>query len=59
MQQHKGFFSDFGKTVLMPGDTIVVPENLERIPYMRLAKDIADIVFKIATTAGVAFAVAL
>ncbi|MCF8077482.1 MAG: SLBB domain-containing protein [Desulfotignum sp.] len=59
MQQHKGFFSHFGKTVLMPGDTIVVPENLERIPYMRLAKDIADIVFKIATTAGVAFAVAL
>lgn len=40
----------------MPGDTIVVPENFDRIPYMRLVKDIADIMFKVATTAGVAIA---
>ncbi len=59
MTQHNGFFSKFGKTVLMPGDTVVVPENLERVPYLRLVKDIADIAFKIATTAGVAFAIAL
>lgn len=42
---------------LMPGDSIVVPEDFERIPYLRLTKDIADIVFKIATTAGIALAV--
>jgi hypothetical protein len=59
MHNQSGFFSNFDKTVLMPGDTIVVPENLERVPYMRLVKDIADIAFKIATTAGVAFAIAL
>jgi hypothetical protein len=40
----------------MPGDTLVVPENLERLSFLRLSKDIADIVFKIATTAGVAIA---
>ncbi len=52
-----GFFNNFMDYRLMPGDTIVVPENLERIPYLRLIKDISDIVFKIATTAGVAIAV--
>lgn len=42
---------------LMPGDTIVVPEDFERIPYLRIFRDIADIVFKIATTAGVVYAI--
>ena len=37
-------------------DTIVVPEKLDRIPYLLLARDISDILFKIATTAGVALA---
>jgi hypothetical protein len=41
----------------MPGDTVVVPEDLERVPYLRLIQNISDIVFKIATTAGVAIAV--
>lgn len=50
-------FSSFNSIKLMPGDTIVVPENLERLPYLRLVRDVSDIVFKIATTAGVAIAV--
>ena len=54
--QMSGMFSRFGKVELMPGDTIVVPENLERIPYLRMVKDITDIIFKIAVTAGVALA---
>ncbi len=41
---------------LMPGDTIVVPEDLEQVPYLRLVKDVTDILFKIATTAGVVVA---
>jgi hypothetical protein len=41
----------------MPGDTIVVPEDLDRIPTMRVIKDVADIVFKIATTAGIIWAI--
>ena len=56
--QTSGFFSDsFEDIPVMPGDTIVVPEDLERIPYLRLVKDISDIVFKIATTAGVVVAI--
>ncbi|MBT3387671.1 MAG: hypothetical protein HN417_07055 [Desulfobacula sp.] len=59
MSQNNGFFSKFVNTTLMPGDTIVVPENLERIGYLKLISDISDIVFKIATTAGVAVALSL
>jgi len=59
MSQNNKFFSKFTDTVLMPGDTIVVPENLERIGYLKLISDIADIVFKIATTAGVALAISM
>ncbi|GAB6888160.1 SLBB domain-containing protein [Desulfothermus okinawensis JCM 13304] len=55
-RQQVGFFSSFENYKPMPGDTIVVPENFERVPYLRLIKDISDIVFKIATTAGVAIA---
>ncbi len=49
-------FSRFSSYRLMPGDTLVVPEDFERVPYLRIVKDVADIVFKIATTAGVAIA---
>ncbi|WP_035240314.1 SLBB domain-containing protein [Desulfobacter vibrioformis] len=57
-QQAKGLFSsNFEDTVLMPGDTIVVPENLEKIPYLKLVTSITDIVFKIAVSAGIAFAI--
>jgi protein involved in polysaccharide export with SLBB domain len=38
---------------LEPGDTIVVPEKLEKIAWMRHIKDITQIMFQIATTAGV------
>lgn len=43
----------FLKSRLMPGDTIIVPEDLERVPYLKLISDVSDIVFKIATTAGI------
>jgi polysaccharide biosynthesis/export protein len=52
-----GALGRFESTKLMPGDTVVVPENLERVPYLRSVRDISDIVFKIATTAGIAIAV--
>ena len=42
---------------LMPGDTIVVPEDLDRIPTWKVIKDVTDIVFKIATSAGIVFAI--
>ncbi len=50
------FSSSFLNMRLMPGDTVVVPAKLERIPYLLVTRDIADILFKIATTAGVALA---
>jgi len=50
------FLTSFYKYKPMPGDTIVVPENFEKIPYLRLIKDITEIIFKIATTAGIAIA---
>lgn len=36
-----------------PGDTIVVPERLERIAWLREIKDITQILFQIAVTTGV------
>ena len=40
---------------LDPGDTIVVPEKLERIAWLKNIKDIASILGNIALTAGIAF----
>ncbi|MBC8413283.1 MAG: SLBB domain-containing protein [Nitrospira sp.] len=36
-----------------PGDTIVIPENLERIAWLREIKDFTQILYQIAVTAGV------
>jgi polysaccharide export outer membrane protein len=41
---------------LDPGDTIVVPEDLERIPWLKTVKDVATILGQIALTAGIVFA---
>ncbi len=38
-----------------PGDTIVVPEKLERIAWLREIKDFTQILYQIAVTAGVIF----
>jgi len=44
---------EIGLRDLEPGDTIVVPEKLERIAWMRNIKDITQILYQIATAAGV------
>jgi protein involved in polysaccharide export with SLBB domain len=41
------------EVALDPGDTIVVPEKLDRIAWIREVKDITQILFQIATAAGV------
>jgi len=46
-------FRSFEQSRLMPGDTIVVPEDVDKIPYLALVSNISDIFFKVATTAGV------
>ena len=47
---------EFGGQELDPGDTIVVPEKIVRIAWMREIKDITQILFQIAVTAGVLIA---
>ncbi|MBI4687576.1 MAG: SLBB domain-containing protein [Nitrospirae bacterium] len=46
----------FGEEIkeIEPGDTIVVPEKLERIAWLREVKDITQILMQMAVTAGVA-----
>jgi protein involved in polysaccharide export with SLBB domain len=48
--------ADFGeeKKDLEPGDTIVVPEKLDRVAWLRETKDLTQILYQIAVTAGVA-----
>jgi protein involved in polysaccharide export with SLBB domain len=41
---------------LDPGDTIVVPEDLERVAWLKEIKDIVTILGNLALTAGVIFA---
>ncbi len=48
-QEGWGFMS----TRLNPGDTIVVPEQYEKTAWLREAKDITQILYQIAVTAGV------
>lgn len=44
---------EFGSQEIEPGDTIVVTEKLERIAWLREIKDITQILFQMAVTAGV------
>lgn len=53
------FFGDFMSIALDSGDTLVVPQKLERIAWMREIKDIATILGQIALTAGVVIAAGL
>ncbi len=48
-----------GYADLQPGDTIVVPERLEKVAWMRNIKDIAQILFQVGTAAGVVVAAGL
>jgi polysaccharide biosynthesis/export protein len=52
-------FGTFLSTKLEPGDTLIVPQQLERIAWMREIKDITTILSQIALTAGVMVAAGL
>jgi len=43
----------FMSSTLDPGDTIVIPEKIERIVWLREIKDLTQILYQIAVTAGV------
>lgn len=54
--QRRWTFGGFMATELDPGDTLVVPQKLERIAWMREIKDITTILGQIALAAGVVVA---
>lgn len=45
-RRQAGLFSNFGGMKLMPGDSIVVPEDLEKIPVMRTLRDVAALFYQ-------------
>lgn len=49
-------FGRFGSLSLDPGDTIVVPAEIEKVVWLREVKDLTQILFQIAVTAGVMIA---
>lgn len=50
----KGFFSrGLLSSSLHPGDTIVIPEKIERVSWLKEIKDVTQILFQIAATAGI------
>ena len=50
------FGRKFENTKLYPGDAVLVPERIIRPSYMRDVKDITQILYQIAVTAGVTIA---
>lgn len=55
-RQTASIFTNFMGSELMPGDTVVVPQKIEKIAWMREIKDIATILGQLALSAGVAIA---
>ena len=45
-KQQSGFLNSFDGTTLMPGDSIVVPEELDRTTMTRALKDISQIFYQ-------------
>jgi hypothetical protein len=49
--------NDFQARRLEPGDTVVVPEDLDRVSFMKGLKDITTVLYQIGLAAGVLFTV--
>lgn len=52
-KKHKRWSQKFKNMKIYPGDTILVPEKITRPRYMRDVKDITEILYQIAVTAGI------
>lgn len=50
---HRWNVGSFRKISLDPGDTIIVPKKVVKFAWMRLTKDIFQVMYQIAVTAGV------
>jgi len=60
-QSHSGFlfFNNFASTYLDSGDTLIVPQQLDKTAWMRNIKDIATILGQVALMGGVLLAAGL
>jgi protein involved in polysaccharide export with SLBB domain len=54
--KHRWTLGGFDSIKLDPGDTVIVPRKVEKFPWLRVVKDITQIMFQIAVTAGVIIA---
>ena len=52
-QNRWGFWNKFENTELYPGDTILVPEKIIKPDFMKSVKDVTQILYQIAVTAGI------
>jgi protein involved in polysaccharide export with SLBB domain len=52
-RNHRWTMGGFDNLKLVPGDTIIVPRKVEKYPWLGLTKDITQILYQIAVTAGV------
>ncbi len=52
-RNHRWTMGGFEGLELDAGDTIIVPKKLEKYPWLRITKDITQVLYQIAVTAGV------
>jgi protein involved in polysaccharide export with SLBB domain len=55
-ESHRWFFGGFLNVRLDPGDTIIVPRKMDKYLWLRTTRDITQVLFQIALTAGVVLA---
>jgi protein involved in polysaccharide export with SLBB domain len=55
-KKHRWTMGGFNSMELDPGDTVIVPKKVEQYAWMRLVKDVTQIMFQIAVSAGVIIA---
>ena len=55
-KNYRWSMSDFDSIVLDAGDTVIVPKKIMKYPWLRLVKDITQITYQIAVSAGVVIA---
>jgi len=55
-ESHRWVFGGFMNIELYPGDTIVAPRRMDRFLWLRVTKDVTQILFQMALAAGVVIA---
>ncbi|MEW6668927.1 MAG: SLBB domain-containing protein [Thermodesulfobacteriota bacterium] len=53
VKQHRWTMAGFDSTELDPGDTVIVPKKVEKYGWLKIVKDVTQIMYQIAVAAGV------